>query len=254
MRAFGDGAGGLNALDGAAEGRHGPIARVFERVFENEKPNALKACAFKIRRLAALQRRQRQRRILDRPAQWPDGIEAFAQGHHAPEGEAAVGCLEPHEIIPGRRDAHRATGIRADGKRCEAEGHRGGRARARAPRYAGGIVHRWGRGRHGIVAEAREGELAHVGLAEADHPGVRRVLQHLRILPGHPPAQKSRARFGEDAGCIEEILPARRHAIERAQAQASAGARCCRTGLCHCPILRQAGIDPILQRMALDRI
>jgi len=93
-------------VNGAQETRTRLIAQVIKRVFEDQKPHTLKPRASKIGSSAPFERRQRQRRVIHTAAQGAYRVETFAQRHHTLQGQAAMRRLEPHQIIPRRRNAH----------------------------------------------------------------------------------------------------------------------------------------------------
>jgi hypothetical protein len=75
-----------------------------------------------------------------------------------------------------------------------------------------------------VQAKTREGQFRHVGFAKADKALQRRGFQHGRVLCRGAVLQKGGPCLGRDAGGIEQVFPADRHAVQQAPAQARLGA------------------------------
>ena len=73
------------------------------------------------------------------------------------------------------------------------------------------------------------------------------------VAVGDAAGEQRRARLGGDAGGVEVVLPAQRHAVERAAAEARAGARGGGVGLGPGALGRGAGVDAGGVGMGLDR-
>ena len=163
-----------------------------------------------------------------------DGIERGGQRQRAFGGHAPLRRLEAGEPAQRRRDAHRAARVAADADHRHAIGHRHGRAARRAARNAATIDAIPRVLRRAVVrvqAQAGERELGHVG-APDDHRaggdqavddggvalGRRRILQH------------HRARGGDLARHVEQVLHRHRQAFERRTHDAGGAQRV--AGLC----------------------
>ena len=192
--------------------------------------------------------------VLDRPAERADRVEAGRERQDAVERDQPGCRLQPDQVVPAGRDAHRAAGVRADPGGGEAELRRNRRARARPAGRAVGLDGVRRRARHRVHAEAGEGELGGVRLAEADRAG--------RGAAPHAPARRARAR-GRRAGASRprsrrprcrtgpSTRSARRRAARRACPRGAPGGR---RGLGPGALGRRAGIDRVARRMAVDRV
>ena len=165
--------------------------------------------------------------IGDAVRQRPDGIEGSAQGERACCRHALAARLEADDAAERRRDAHRASGVAADGDLGHAVADRDRRAGRRAAGHARAIARIARRAEMRIGADGAERELGHVGLGDDHRAG--------RAQPAHDGSvgRGRRSLVGEDlrarprrlAGDVEQILDADDRSVERAERYAVFGAR-----------------------------
>lgn len=153
-----------------------------------------------------------------------DGIEALTQRHDAFQGQAARSGFQPHQIVPSGGQADRAASVRTDCGRGKTVGDRGRSARGR-PSWHGLVIIDAGRGGGDRVeAQTGEGEFGHMGFTKANKALACSGLQNLGVSGGGAAFQQGRSRLGRGARGVEKILPAERHTVKRATAQAGFGA------------------------------
>ena len=119
--------------------------------------------------VAALQRRQQQRRVGDVAGQRPALVERGGEGDHPVARDRAVGRLQADDPAERGGLADRAAGVGADrpGRQAAGDGRgRAARGAAGHPPAVPGVEHR---PVGGVLVRGAHRELVHVGLAE--HPG-----------------------------------------------------------------------------------
>ena len=116
---------------------------------------------------------EQQRGVGDRRRERPDLVERRRERDEAVARHAPVGGLHADDAAQRRRLADRAAGVGAERERCEAGGHRGGAAPARAAGDATRVVRVAGGAERRVLGRAAHGELVEVGLADRDRAGRR---------------------------------------------------------------------------------
>ena len=91
-----------------------------------------------------------------------------------------------------------------------------------------------------------------MGFAQTNQPQRRGVLQHSGILCRNPARQQRRAGLGSNACRVIQVFPRCRYSVEHTAALPGLGARTGRCGLGHGTARRDAGKDPVAQRMGVD--
>ena len=71
---------------------------------------------------------------------------------------------------------------------------------------------------HGVETKAREGQLAHMGFAEANEARFGCVLKHPCVAIWHAVFEEGGARFCGCTRCIKQVFPAHGNAIKQAAA------------------------------------
>ena len=161
------------------------------------------------------QQLERERALLHRPRHRAGVVEAGSEREAAVDGHEPVARLEARRTAGERRDADRATRVRADAQRSEA-----GRERSGAPargtagdatgpaRVADGAVER-------VLARHAPGELVQVGLADDHGAGVDEPLDGGRRPRRDVLTEQRRAVRRAHPRGVEEVLGRERDARER---------------------------------------
>ena len=136
----------------------------------------------------------------------------------------AVGRLQPDDAAAARGIAHAAAGVGAERQREQAGGH----ARARAGRRAAGMmvgVPRVARRRpRQVEARPADGEFVRRQLAEHDRAGAAQLRARRPRRRGDVVHQDLRMAGRRQAGDVDDVLDADRHAVQRpAQAAGDLG-------------------------------
>ncbi len=144
-----------------------------------------------------------------------DLVQRRGKGHQPPAADPAVGGLDADDAAQGRRLAHAAARIGAQGAKGQARRHRGRAAAAGAARHAAqipGIV----RGKIGRVLGGRaHGELVGVGLAQDHRPGGPQFLNDGGAKGRHIVLQDARAAGSGQALDADDVLDGQGDAQQR---------------------------------------
>jgi hypothetical protein len=150
-------------------------------------------------------------------------VQALAQAVHAAARQRIDGRLETDDAAEGRRHAHRATRVGADGPWHQVRCHRRGRAAAGATRgqwHVGAAVRVHRRAHVRVGAPGAQRELHQVRLAHDDGAGAAQPLDQFRVVPGPVALQQRRAGRGRLAGQVDQVFQRGRDAVQRAAVQA----------------------------------
>ena len=141
------------------------------------------------------------------------------QRQHARAAHAAIGRLDPGEPAERRRDANRATRVRAERAGTDARRYRCARSgrRAAADAVNRGVPRIPRRPVMRIETFGPIGELVHIELAQGDGAGAREPRDDSGILVGHPVGEKPGAARGLHAFGAVEILESHGHPVQRSE-------------------------------------
>ena len=129
-----------------------------------------------------------------------------------------MGRLHADDAVQRRRNPAGAAGIGADGQLRGALRHRNGTARGGAARDSRRVERVAGRAEGAVEADAGEGELAHIGLADDHGAGLAQACDDRRVLRrGRCALEQAGAGPGRLAANVEQVLDRDDRPVERAQ-------------------------------------
>ncbi len=157
---------------------------------------------------------QQERRVGHRAGQWSDAGQTVEWVGVGPGGDAAPLGLDPDQVGPGRRDAHRAQPVRAERRGDQSGGDCRGRATGgtagrvlQAPRVAGDPE-------RGALGDRPLPQLGSVGLAHDHRAGLLEPAHHLAVLRLGLEAARA-AELGRLTGQVGVVLDGHRDPEQR---------------------------------------